>query len=51
MQAPWGRIQIPVIDGGDVYLGATGHRDYGTIPSSAPFCYTGLMEPVRRPWG
>lgn len=31
MQAPWGRIQIPVIDGGDVYLDSTGHRDYGTI--------------------
>jgi hypothetical protein len=31
VQAPWGRIQIPIIDGGNVYLGATGHRDYGTI--------------------
>jgi transitional endoplasmic reticulum ATPase len=31
VQAPWGRIQIPMIDGGDVYLGATEHRDYGEI--------------------
>lgn len=31
VQAPWGRIQIPVIDGGDVYLNDTEHRDYGTI--------------------
>lgn len=31
VQAPWGRIQIPVIDGGDVYLDSTEHRDYGEI--------------------
>lgn len=31
VQAPWGRIQIPAISGGDVYLDATRHRDYGTI--------------------
>lgn len=31
VQAPWGRIQIPVIDGGDVYLGETDHDDYGDI--------------------
>jgi len=31
VQAPWGRIQIPVIDGGDVFLDDTEHRDYGTI--------------------
>jgi transitional endoplasmic reticulum ATPase len=31
MQAPWGRIQIPAIDGGDVFLDGTEHRDYGTI--------------------
>lgn len=31
VQAPWGCIQIPVIDGGDVYLDDTEHRDYGTI--------------------
>jgi transitional endoplasmic reticulum ATPase len=31
VQAPWGRIQIPVIDGGDVYLDSTDHRDYGSI--------------------
>jgi transitional endoplasmic reticulum ATPase len=30
-QAPWGRIQIPVIDGGSVYLDDTEHRDYGQI--------------------
>lgn len=31
VQAPWGRISIPTIDGGDVYLGPSTHRDYGTI--------------------
>lgn len=31
VQAPWGRIQIPAIDGGDVYLDSTEHRDYGDI--------------------
>lgn len=31
MQAPWGRIQIPAIEGGDVFLDSTGHRDYGSI--------------------
>jgi len=31
VQAPWGLIQIPVIDGGEVYLGATEHDDYGMI--------------------
>jgi len=31
VQAPWGRIQIPAIEGGDVYLGTTNHRDYGRI--------------------
>lgn len=31
VQAPWGRIQIPVIEGGSVYLGKSEHRDYGSI--------------------
>jgi ATPase family protein associated with various cellular activities (AAA) len=31
MQAPWGRIQIPVLGGGDVYLGVDEHDDYGQI--------------------
>jgi transitional endoplasmic reticulum ATPase len=31
MQAPWGRIQIPAIAGGDVYLDDAHHNDYGTI--------------------
>jgi transitional endoplasmic reticulum ATPase len=31
MQAPWGRIQIPAIAGGDVYLDDSHHRDFGRI--------------------
>lgn len=31
VQAPWGRIEIPVIDGGDIYLDEAEHRDYGTV--------------------
>jgi transitional endoplasmic reticulum ATPase len=31
VQAPWGRIQIPLIDEGDVYLDSTDNSDYGTI--------------------
>jgi transitional endoplasmic reticulum ATPase len=31
MQVPWGRIQIPVIEDGDVVLDSTHHRDYGEI--------------------
>lgn len=31
VQAPWGCIQIPVIEGGELYLGSTNHRDYGQI--------------------
>jgi transitional endoplasmic reticulum ATPase len=31
VQAPWGCIKIPAIEGGEVYLGATRHRDYGVI--------------------
>jgi hypothetical protein len=31
VQAPWGCIQIPVIEGGELYLTSTSHRDYGSI--------------------
>lgn len=31
VQVPWGRIQIPVIEDGEVYLDSTDHRDYGEI--------------------
>jgi len=31
VQAPWGQISIPTIEGGNVALGSRGHPDYGTI--------------------
>jgi transitional endoplasmic reticulum ATPase len=31
MQAPWGCIEIPVIEGGEVHLGATTHSDFGSV--------------------
>jgi SpoVK/Ycf46/Vps4 family AAA+-type ATPase len=31
MQVPWGLIEIPTLQGLELYIGATNHRDYGTV--------------------